>query len=274
MKEYKRVGDRSSVSTARKGGWRTFIEMIAWRPLPWLTIVVLVLTTLGVIVQLAVPGTFEALRRDPAALARGEWWRVVTPLFVDDGNPFWHFLFVSLGFVLVGAAAERQLGRARWMVLLLISAATGTVTGYLWDPYGAGASIALCGLIAGLAVWQIRGHELDLIASLYALVLAAALALEALLALLVLNELLATVILLVSCAILTNLLVVLRKRTERTRPAAYLVAGIILLSSLALVMLRDIHGAALLVGLIVAALLTIAARARSHEPVAPAVQHD
>lgn len=60
--------------------------------LPIITLAVLVITGIGTALQLMFPGVFPALRRDPAALKAGEWWRLVTPLLVNDGNPLLHYL--------------------------------------------------------------------------------------------------------------------------------------------------------------------------------------
>src|SRR3989442_9520440 len=38
---------------------------------------------LAAILQYTVPGFGPALQRDPTALAHGEWWRLVSPLFVQ-----------------------------------------------------------------------------------------------------------------------------------------------------------------------------------------------
>src|SRR4029079_19189180 len=135
--------------------------------LPIATLVVLICTAIAALLQVMSPAILSALRRDPRALAAGVWWRILSPLLVLDGNIWWHFAYDSLGLILVGVAVERWLGPVRWLILFLAGALAGEVAGYAWDPYGAGASIGLCGLIGGLVVWQGRGRELYMIAFIF-----------------------------------------------------------------------------------------------------------
>ncbi len=195
------------------------------------------------------------MRRDPAALAAGQWWRVVSPLVALDGNIWLHFVYDTLGLLLVGIVVERLLGPGRWLILFFAGALAGTVAGYAWNPYGAGTSIALCGLIGGLVIWQIRRGDLHPIASLYALSLAAALALEAIIAVFSSDTTITIIVTAAGCALLINLLLFLHRRKPDSLASAYAVLAVVLLSALALAALRDLHGVALLAGLGVAALL-------------------
>jgi membrane associated rhomboid family serine protease len=227
--------------------------------LPIATLVVLICTAIGALLQVMSPAILSALRRDPRALAAGEWWRILSPLLVLDGNIWWHFAYDSLGLILVGVAVERWLGPVRWLILFLAGALAGEVAGYAWDPYGAGASIGLCGLIGGLVIWQIRHRQLHLIASIYAVGLAAALASEAIGAALISNTTIGIVAAGALSALLINLLLLLRRRSPDPQASAYYVGGVVMLGALVLTVLRDIHGVALLMGIGVAALLIGAA---------------
>lgn len=113
---------------------------------------IVIITSIGATLQLIFPGVLSALRRDPAALAAGQWWRILSPLVVLDGNVYLHFAYDTAGFILVGVAVKRLLGPARWLVLFFGAALAGEIAGYAWDPYGAGASVGLCGLIGGIGV--------------------------------------------------------------------------------------------------------------------------
>ncbi|TCO59841.1 hypothetical protein EV192_104684 [Actinocrispum wychmicini] len=52
---------------------------------------------------MARPQLLEQFRRDPAALAAGEWWRVVTPMFFQDGHLLGtvvNLVMLALGLIL------------------------------------------------------------------------------------------------------------------------------------------------------------------------------
>jgi len=101
------------------------------------------------LVGLANPAWEENLRRDPALIADGQWYRLATSLVVQDGGLFG--LIFNVGTLLVlGVLAERRLGRWRWLVLYLGGAAAGQAMGYLAGTVGAGNSIANLGLAGGL----------------------------------------------------------------------------------------------------------------------------
>jgi membrane associated rhomboid family serine protease len=97
----------------------------------------------------------SALRRNPQALAAGEWWRMITPLFVDPDG-WLAIAAVFVGIALVGPDVERRLGWARWLALYFGAGLVGEVAGYAWLPYDAGASIALSGLIGALLLQFLR----------------------------------------------------------------------------------------------------------------------
>lgn len=120
---------------------------------PWTavkaTAAVFVVTAIVTGLQLIFPSVLETLRRDPEALRAGEWWRVVTPLFVQsDGWP--QIITNGLGLLLVGPFVERALGSRVWLLLYFGAGLVGEVAGYAWEPHGAGNSIAICGLLGAL----------------------------------------------------------------------------------------------------------------------------
>jgi rhomboid protease GluP len=242
-------------ATTLKSEAKRLFQNRQWHPLPFLVITILLITTIGVIFQLLDPTVFLALRRDPVALSRGEWWRVITPLLVNDGDPFWHFVFDTFGLILVGTVTERLLGQVRWLILFLVGAAAGTIAGYLWNPYGAGLSISLCGLISGLVIWQIRRNDFHLLPSIYSLGLAFTLTCEVVVEAFVSNKLIGMLIVVIICCALINLLLLLHKRKPATQLSTYFVGGGVLLCALVLISMRDIHGIALLTGLVMATLI-------------------
>jgi len=122
---------------------------VTLRPLPVLTVVVFVLTAVPSLLQGLLPGLEPALRRDPSAIAEGEWWRLGTSLVVQDGG--WLGTLSNLAFLLIlGTFAERTLGRVWWLALYLGGAVAGQAAGVLFGTVGAGNSVAVCGLAGGL----------------------------------------------------------------------------------------------------------------------------
>ncbi len=130
--------------------------------LPVVTAVVLGATILCTALQFVVPGLLPAVRRNPDALAAGEWWRLITPLFVQ-ADPWWATLTVFGGIAVVGVAVERLYGRRDWVLLYFGGGVVGELAGYAWQPHGSGASVAGAGLLGGLCVWLLwRGKSVSL----------------------------------------------------------------------------------------------------------------
>ncbi|MFJ9783797.1 rhomboid family intramembrane serine protease [Amycolatopsis sp. NPDC101161] len=118
---------------------------------PYLTAAVFAVTLACGIAQLVHPPLYDAMHRDAARIDAGEWYRLVTGMFFQDG---WAFgLTSNLAWLAVfGTLAERVFGRARWLVLYFGCGLFGQVMSYLWlNPVGAGNSMCVVGLIGGLA---------------------------------------------------------------------------------------------------------------------------
>jgi membrane associated rhomboid family serine protease len=123
---------------------------------PIVTAVVFVITAATSIAQLMHPPLYDLFRRDPAALAHGEWWRLVTPSFFQDG---WvaGTIFNLVVLAVVGLRAEQVFGHWRWPVLYFGCALFGNVMSYVWlQPVGAGNSMAVAGLVGALATALLR----------------------------------------------------------------------------------------------------------------------
>ena len=137
---------RATMRTARRLGLRRF---------PLVTIAVLVVTAAGAVAQALVPGLLASLERAPAAL-HGQWWRLGTSLFVQDGGLIGtvsNLLFLAL----VGAMAEQALSRPSWLLHYFVPGVATEFVATAWQPTGAGNSIAICGLAGTLAITLWRG---------------------------------------------------------------------------------------------------------------------
>jgi len=114
---------------------------------------VVFLVTLGCgVAQLVHRPLYELVVRDAARIDDGEWYRLVTGMFFQDG---WTAgLVVNLVWLaVVGTAAERVFGRGRWLVLYFGCGLFGQFVSYVWlNPVGAGNSMCSAGLLGALAV--------------------------------------------------------------------------------------------------------------------------
>jgi membrane associated rhomboid family serine protease len=89
----------------------------------------------------------------PAAVADGEWWRVITGGFLHFG-PI-HLLFNMMALWVIGKDIEPALGRSRFLAAYLVSLLGGSTAVMLLSAPNArvaGASGAVFGLMGALAV--------------------------------------------------------------------------------------------------------------------------
>lgn len=125
-----------------------------------LTMVIVVVTSIVTLFQFAHPNVLNMLRRDPEALASGEWWRMITPLLVHaDG--WGQYIFNVACIAIIGSEVERLYGRVHLLVLYLSGGLIGGVAGYAWEPYGAGASVGFCGLLGGFYLILISRRKIS-----------------------------------------------------------------------------------------------------------------
>lgn len=110
------------------------------------------------VVQYAVPSVVPVLERALGALEAGQWWRVVTPLFVQTLG--WYQVVTNLvTLAVVGVVVERLFGRWRWAVLFAAGTIGGQIAAYAWRVPGGGDSIAICGLAGGAVIWLLAGRR-------------------------------------------------------------------------------------------------------------------
>jgi rhomboid protease GluP len=81
---------------------------------------------------------------------RGQWWRLVTSMFLHGG--LLHIMFNMFALWQVGRLVERMFGSARFLGLYMIAGVCGSLASVLWNPHvnSVGASGAIFGIIGGL----------------------------------------------------------------------------------------------------------------------------
>jgi membrane associated rhomboid family serine protease len=119
---------------------------------PVATVSVLAVTTALTVLQYPLPQVRLALWRDPDQIAAGQWWRLVTALFVQY-DAVWQIMVVFACIAAVGVLAERIFGHGWWLVIYLGCGVIGQIFGYLWEPPDAGASVAGAGLLGAVSAW-------------------------------------------------------------------------------------------------------------------------
>jgi rhomboid protease GluP len=120
-----------------------------------------IVTILSTVVAHFEPQYLAALRRDPGALGSGQLWRLLSPVLVQPDPPLRAAAVLALVAGL-SATAERLLGFRRALALYLVGALVGHGMGELWDPNGAGCSVAACGVLGGLCVWMLRARAVQI----------------------------------------------------------------------------------------------------------------
>ncbi|BAJ65043.1 rhomboid family intramembrane serine protease [Anaerolinea thermophila] len=85
-------------------------------------------------------------------IQQGEFWRLITPMFLHVSLP--HIAFNMYALYAFGVSLERHYGRRRFLLLYFIGGLGGVVLSYLLSPENsAGASTALFGVVAAEAVF-------------------------------------------------------------------------------------------------------------------------
>jgi len=93
------------------------------------------------------------------AIAAGEWWRFLTPIFLHGS--LLHLGMNSWVLYDLGPAVEGLYGRQKFLVLYVVTGVAGNVLSYWWHPFtlSVGASGAICGLIGAMITYGYRNRS-------------------------------------------------------------------------------------------------------------------
>ena len=94
-----------------------------------------------------------------AEIAKGQWWRFVTPIFIHIG--LLHLFFNSYALWIVGPQVEKLYGGGRFVILYVLTGVAGVYGSYAYHPntISAGASGAIFGLFGVLLAFGIRYRD-------------------------------------------------------------------------------------------------------------------
>jgi membrane associated rhomboid family serine protease len=125
----------------------------SFNTVPKVTRVILV-TCISIFVLSLLLGSFAlAFGMIPAAIAQGEWWRLLTSTLLHGS--ILHLLFNMYALYWLGPQLERSLGHVRFAALYILSALGGSVASYWFSDLrtvSVGASGAIFGLITATIV--------------------------------------------------------------------------------------------------------------------------
>jgi rhomboid protease GluP len=143
---------------------------------PWATTVALLVVGIPTLAQFTVaPWLLDQLERNWTLIGRGQIWRVLTSLVVQDGG-LAGAIFNLIALAAIGVVAEQVWGAKRWTAIALAAGLGAQFWGIIVQPVGAGNSVAVFGLAASMAVLAVlRGVGIQRVVGLISLAGAAVL---------------------------------------------------------------------------------------------------
>jgi rhomboid protease GluP len=92
-------------------------------------------------------------------IVAGEWWRLITPMFLHIG--FMHILFNGIALHSLGTLTEQLYGSARFFMIYMVAGISGVMASFVFSPnISAGASGAIFGLFGALLYFGTQNKEL------------------------------------------------------------------------------------------------------------------
>jgi rhomboid protease GluP len=92
-------------------------------------------------------------------IVAGQWWRLVTPMFLHVN--WFHIAVNSYSLYIFGPQVEALLGYRRFLTVYLVAGVSGTVLSFVLSPNpSVGASGAIFGLVGAMLVYFYRHRQL------------------------------------------------------------------------------------------------------------------
>ena len=124
------------------------IQGTRWRT-PSLTLTACGLLLFCLVAQLACPWLLIVFERDTTRILAGEWWRIGTALFFQDGWLVGGLTNIVTLFC-IGNVVEQVRSRWYWLLISIAGALVAECFALRWQPVGAGNSVATCALAGSL----------------------------------------------------------------------------------------------------------------------------
>ena len=108
-------------------------------------------------------GLLERGAMVPFLVARGEWWRLITAMFLHVG--VLHLALNSFGLYIFGNLVEQTLGTARMVTLYLVTGFCASAASFAFGPPGVaavGASGAVFGMLGVWLAYNLRRRSLSM----------------------------------------------------------------------------------------------------------------
>lgn len=127
------------------------------KKIPWSTLIIAVALITSLVLQIIFSRLLTMCMRNTGLVLKGKWWRILTALFFQDGG-----LTVGIanivGLLFIGTVAEQFWTRRKWLIMFFVGGVLSELVALMWQPTGAGNSIANFCLAAGVTVICMNDH--------------------------------------------------------------------------------------------------------------------
>lgn len=131
----------------------------------WISMIPLLITVVVTGLQFPYPEIIPALNRDPQALSSGEWWRIITSLFIQPAG-IWQCIFNALFFISFVPLAEHLYGRGL-ILIYFVGSLIGQMVILYWETTpgglgsaGGGSSTALYAVMGALFMYIMMNRRI------------------------------------------------------------------------------------------------------------------
>lgn len=141
------------VAEARRSAPKVRTQLAATAPT---VMAIIAINVIVFVAQNAVGGLTQRFAAIPPLIADGEYYRLITPMFLHSTDFLLHIVFNMFVLYIYGPNVEQAFGKIRFLVMYLICGFTGSVASYAFGPCfvsGVGASGAIFGLVGILIAY-------------------------------------------------------------------------------------------------------------------------